>query len=132
MLYPFSMLYLKQEVLFRPLVKSTGQTSSSDNLDISHEIRLNYTLKYDNSFWLVLLAEYSLLPLKYDILSINPQENFSTQTIKSNEEVYTYMTKIIFKKLGLSIGYGQKVRTGGGYKEQNENILSIGFDRSFQ
>ena len=135
MVYPYSNLNVDQELLLRPISKNIGRNKSSNDLKPSYEARLNISYKLTKDWSIMLLGEYYILPIEYDMLSLDSNQRFITQNITNEEERYIYMAKILtpLKKDGirLSFGYGQQKTRVDGVDSGIENIISIGFDSEF-
>ena len=120
-------------------------TSFSGGEDDSHSTDLAYGLLLDGigftglGFDIGFGAEYSLLPLKYDLAQSNSSvDGFDTVTIEQDETTTRYSLRII---LGKETDMGRpmfgvtnetlSVESGGQTSEETINYLVLGFDKRF-
>jgi hypothetical protein len=128
-------------MLIRPLISKTHNSSSSEDLDFSYEVRGNLQWNVGENWSLVALGEYYYLPLKYNIIEyggIDLGGNHSLITSKESieHESFTWMTKLVtpFKITGdarLSFGYGQRQNRIDGIDKELDHLISVGIDSTF-
>lgn len=141
---PYSTLNVKQDTMFKPLLNTNGNSTSSQPQKMSYraswEGRTNTSAMLD----LGVYASYASKPVKYNLEQLATSNSgyvFEKNTIDTTEEILNYQARVYFKlkSFGVKpyIGYSLIKRTikdnksTSGNTTYNKTLWSIGIEDTF-
>ncbi|RDH80726.1 MAG: hypothetical protein DIZ80_17005 [endosymbiont of Galathealinum brachiosum] len=138
---PISQLDVDQTTRFKPLVPGEGAGTSSMEQDVSYAVSFESVYKTGGSINVGFLADYELLPQKYDLQVLNSSANaFITETIELEEVTIRFGLRMLFTQTlgGLYPVIGVHLESvdvtdvvkGGSNKETREYIV-FGLENRF-
>lgn len=96
---PASSLSVDQETRFIPLIPTAGSRSSTTSQDLAYELGLEFEYKTGSSVNIGFGYYYELLPMKYDLATLNATaDGFNNQTIDIEQATSRIALRFIFNK----------------------------------
>ncbi len=138
-LKPAGNLSVKQDTSIEYSTSFSGGEDGSFSTDLAYGIKLDGLLKTNLGFDIGFGAEYDLLPLKYDLATVNNTvTGFDTVSIEQDETTTRYSVRFILgHKTDMGrpmIGMTQEtlsIESDGDTSEETINYLVVGFDNRF-
>lgn len=136
---PAGNLSVKQDTSIEYTTEFSGGAKNSHATDLSYGLNINGIVFTNLGFDIGFGADYSLLPLKYDLAQVNNSlTGFETVSIEQDEETTRYSLRFILGKetdMGRPmVGITNETLAITSHGETNTNTINylvVGFDRRF-